>query len=199
MLNTILEWIGKHEAMVVALGSFVTAIVIAKITTSLELRKVLSIKRIEAYESAKSYLTRMLNVYENLLLYMEKGHRDRDSSTIETKISLLIELFSRLHDISKKEVDLARMAFYSSKLCRQREAAVVLRELPAFLQRFSDILIRSRTITTEKEKENLGKDFGIAVAQMIPMIKSEAEHLCEMDNALTEELRNDKRFKHLFR
>lgn len=48
---------------------------------------------------------------------------------------------------------------------------MVLRELPAFLQRFFDILMRSRTIRTKKERENLGKDFGIAVAQMIPMIK----------------------------
>lgn len=104
MLNTILDWLGKHEAMVVALGSFITAIVIAKITTSLELRKALSIKRVEAYESAKSYLTSMLNAYENLLLYMEEVHRDKDSSTIETKISLLIELLSRLHDISKKRL-----------------------------------------------------------------------------------------------
>lgn len=199
MLNTILDWLGKHEAMIVALGSFVTAIVIAKITTNLELRKVLSIKRIEAFESAKSYLTSMLNVYENLLLYMEEVHKDKDSSTIETKISLLLVLFSRLHDISKKEDDLVRMAFYSSKLCRQRDAAVVLRELPAFLQSFSNILMRSRTITTEKERENLGNDFGIAVAQMILIIKSEAEHLCKMDNALTEELRHDKRLKHLFR
>ena len=104
MLNTILDWLGRHEAMVVALGSFVTAIVIAKITTNLELRKVLSIKRIEAYESSKSYLTSMLNVYENLLLYMEEVNRDKDSSTIETKINLLIELLSRLHDISKKRL-----------------------------------------------------------------------------------------------
>lgn len=199
MLNTILEWIGKHETMVVALGSFVTAIVIAKITASLELRKVLCIKRMEAYETAKGYLTNICNAYENLLLYLDEVYRDKDSSTITAKISVLLVLFSRLNEISNKEVDLARMTFYSSKLHRQQDAAAVLRDVFSFVQRLSDILTRSKNITTENEREILEKEFEIAIAQVIPKIKMEAEHLCEMDNALTEEWRCDRRFKRLFR
>ena len=59
----LLNWCGEHEAMLIAVAGFICSVVIAKITSGLELRRALCVRRFEVYEKAISQLSLKLNVY----------------------------------------------------------------------------------------------------------------------------------------
>ena len=95
-LKTILDWLGQQSAVIVALVGFVTAIIVAKITSGLELKKMLCLKRVDAYEVARCQLMRMTNTYENILACMAAIAQDKDSATIVEKIAVLLAFFIQL-------------------------------------------------------------------------------------------------------
>ena len=96
ILKIILDWLGQQSTVIVAIIGFATAIMVAKITSGLELNKALCLKRVEAYEAARCQLMRMTNIYEVILGHMAAICHDIDSKTIGDKIVLLLSQFMEL-------------------------------------------------------------------------------------------------------
>ena len=125
----ILDWMGQHSTLIVAVASIIasiivavagliTSVIVAKITGGIELKKALCLKRVDAYEAARCQLIRMTNTYENILRSMAAIVQDTDSSTIVDKTVLLLSSFMELDKVLRQDENLARIALYVTELPR---------------------------------------------------------------------------------
>jgi hypothetical protein len=52
VVMAILDWCGEHESVVIAIAGFLSSVAIAKITSGLDIKKAICMRRFEAYEKA---------------------------------------------------------------------------------------------------------------------------------------------------
>ena len=64
-VKTVLDSVGQLSTLIVAIVGFITAMIVAKVTSGLELKRALCLKRVEAYELATRQLWQLITVYEN--------------------------------------------------------------------------------------------------------------------------------------
>ena len=62
----VLGWCGRNDALLIAIVGFLSSVVIVKITSGLDTKKALFMRRLDAYEKAISHLSLKLNVYYNI-------------------------------------------------------------------------------------------------------------------------------------
>ena len=59
------EWLGLASTVVVALVGLCSGVIIAKLSSHLELKKMLCLRKVEVYEAAMRQLVLKINVYAN--------------------------------------------------------------------------------------------------------------------------------------
>ena len=89
IVNTILGWLDQLSTLLVAVMGFITTIIVANLTCSIELRKTLFLKRIEAYETAIGKITLLKNAYAEFLNLITKP---LDKDILESKVVLICPL-----------------------------------------------------------------------------------------------------------
>lgn len=193
-LKMILDWLGQQSAVLVALIGFVTAILVAKITSGSELKKMLCLKRVDAYEAARSQLMRMTNTYEVILACMAAINQDKDNATLGEKIFLLLTWFVQLERVLQQDGDLARIALYATELPRQ-DARELMGEEPRFIKVIRDIVEKIQRTSSIEEREVLEKDLKHEINRIAPLIQRELKHLYNMDDKLKKDIQKDKRLK----
>ena len=192
--KTILDWLGQQSAVLVALIGFVTAIIIAKITSGLELKKMLCLKRVDAYEAARCQLMRMTNIYESILVCMAAINQDKDNTTILEKILVLLAWFVQLERVQQQDGDLARIALYVAELPRQ-DTRELMGEEPRFLKMIKDIAEKMQRTSSIEEKDVLENDLKHGINRIAPLIQKELQHLYNIDDKLKKDMQKDKRLK----
>lgn len=197
LLKIILDWLGQQSTVIVAVVGFVAAIIVAKITSGLELNKALCLKRAEAYESARCQLMRMTNVYEIILGQMAAISQDTDSKSIDAKIALLVTQFTKLGTVMEQDEKLARIALYSTELPRQ-DARQLLGEEPRFVNVITGILTKLQCGSSEEEREALEGNLKQAINRFAPLMQNELQHLYTIDEKLKNDMQKDKRLRKLF-
>lgn len=193
-LTTILDWLGQQSAVIVALVGFLTAIVVAKITSGLELKKMLCLKRVDAYEAARCQLMRMTNTYENILACMAAINQDKDNTTISEKILLLLTWFIQLERVLQQDGDLARIALYATELPRQ-DARELIGEEPRFVKVVRNIAEKLQRTSSIEERDVLENDIKHEINRIAPLIQRELKHLYNLDDKLKKDIQTDKRLK----
>ena len=193
-LKMILDWLGQQSAVLVALVGFTTAIIVAKITSGLELKKMLCLKRVDAYEAAKCQLMRMTNTYESILTSMAAIAQDKDSATIVEKIALLLAFFIQLDKVLQQDGDLARIALYTTELPRQ-DTRELMGEEPRFVKVIRDIAEKMQHASSIEERDVLESDLKHEINRIAPLIQRELQHLYNLDDKLKKDIQTDKRLK----
>ncbi len=194
----ILDWLGQQSTLIVAVFGFVTAIIVAKITGGIELKKALCLKRVDAYEAAKCQLMRMTNIYEIILGQMATVSQSTDSKTIVEKIALLELQFLALGKVMEQDDSFARIALYSTELPRQ-DPRQLQSEEPRFLNAIRDILEKLQSGSSEEEKEALEGKLKEAINRFAPLVQNELQHLYNLDDKLKSDIQKDKRLKSLLK
>lgn len=193
-LKTILDWLGQQSAVIVALVGFLTAIVVAKITSGLELKKMLCLKRVDAYEAGRSQLMRMTNTYEVILACMAAINQDKDNTTLGEKIFLLLTWFVQLERVLQQDGDLARIALYATELPRQ-DARELIGEEPRFVKVVRNIAEKLQRTSSIEDRDVLENDLKHEINRIAPLIQRELQHLYNMDDKLKKDIQKDKRLK----
>ena len=96
---TILNWCGQHPELLVAIAGFATSVAIAKITSGLDLRRTLCVRRFDTYEKAVGHLSLKLNVYYNILAALESLNDSDAVEVMKWKTAQLLLFF----DSKRKE------------------------------------------------------------------------------------------------
>lgn len=92
-----LNWCGQNSALIIAVAGFVTSIVIAKITSGLDLQKMLCVRRFEAYEKAMRQLSLKLNIYANILASLPQLKETiGDAVLLKARIVMVLAWFVKL-------------------------------------------------------------------------------------------------------
>ena len=193
-LKTILDWLGQQSAVIVALVGFLTAIVVAKITSGLELKKMLCLKRVDSYEAGRSQLMRMTNTYEVILACMAAINQDKDHTTLGEKIFLLLTWFVQLESVLQQDGDLARIAFYATELPRQ-DARELIGEESRFVKVVRNIAEKLQRTSSIEDRDVLENDLKHEINRIAPLIQRELQHLYNMDDKLKKDIQKDKRLK----
>ena len=195
-VKVILDWIGQQSTAIVAVVGFVASVIVARITSGLELNKALCLKRAEAYEAARCQLMRMTNVYEIILGQMAAISQDTDSKSIDAKIALLVTQFTKLGTVMEQDEKLARIALYSTELPRQ-DARQLLGEEPRFVNVITGILTKLQCGSSDEEREALEGKLKQAINRFAPLMQNELQHLYTIDEKLKHDMQKDKRLKKL--
>ena len=196
-VKMILDWLAQQSTVIVAVVGFMTAIIVAKISSGLELNKALYLNRVEAYEAARCQLVRMINIYEIILGQMAAISQDIDSKSIAAKIVLLLTQFKKLGEVLEQDEKLARIALYSTELPRHDERQL-LGEEPRFVNVVTDILAKLQSDSSKEEGEALEGKLKQAINRFAPLIQNELQHLYRIDDKLKNDIQKDKRLRKLF-
>lgn len=194
----ILDWIGQQSTLIVAVFGFVTAIIVAKITGGIELKKALCLKRVDAYEAARCHLMRMTTIYEIILGQMAAINQDTDSKTLVDKIVLLLSQFVELGKVREQDENFARIALYSTELPRQ-DPRQLQREEPRFINATRTISEKLPCASSKDERDALEVQLKQAINRFAPLMENELHHLYNLDDKLKSDIQKDKRLKCLLK
>jgi len=192
-IRVVVDSLEQLSTVIVAIMGFVTAMVVAKVTSGLELKKTLCLKRVEAYEMARCQLMRMTNVYENILGCMAAICQDTDSTTIREKTGLLIVWFTQLATVLQQDRDLARIALYT-ELPRQ-DVRALMNEEPKFMKAVRECAEKLQGDLSNEEQNDLEKKLKSAINTFAPLAQGELRHLYAIDEKLKSDLKKDRRLK----
>lgn len=194
----ILDWLGQQSTLIVAVLGFVTAIIVAKITGGIELKKALCLKRVDAYEAARCHLMRTTTIYEIILGQMAAINQDTDSKTLVEKIVLLVSQFVELGKVREQDDNFARIALYSTELPRQ-DPRQLQSEEPRFINALRTISEKLQCGSSEEEREALERKLKEAINLFAPLMHKELQHLYNLDDKLKSDIQKDKRLKSLLK
>ena len=193
----ILDWLGQQSTLIVAVAGFISAIIVAKITGGIELKKALCLKRVDAFEAARCQLMRMTNTYEVILGSMSAITQDLDSSTIGDKIVILLSPFIELEKVLRQDENLARIALYVTELPRQ-DVRQLLAEEPRFVNVIRKISEKLQRASSKDERDVLEVQLKQEINRIAPLIQMELQHLYDLDDKLKNDMRKDKKLRQLF-
>ena len=205
----ILDWMGQHSTLIVAVASIIasiivavagliTSVIVAKITGGIELKKALCLKRVDAYEAARCQLIRMTNTYENILRSMAAIVQDTDSSTIVDKTVLLLSSFMELDKVLRQDENLARIALYVTELPRS-DIRQSQSEAPRFISVMRTISEKLPCASSNDERDALEVQVKQAINRFAPLLEDELHHLYNLDDKLKSDIQKDKRLKSLLK
>ena len=174
---------------------FITAIVVAKVTSGQELKRALCIKRVEIYAAATRQLRQLITVYENILGTMAATNIDDDSSTIREKIESMLLYFLQLGETLKTNGDLAQIAFYSN--LPTHDMIQVSKEAPRFMKMLKEVSVQLSDQNAAVNLEQIEVKVKDSINRFAPLIQEELNHFYNLDAKLKRDIRQDKRLKSL--
>jgi hypothetical protein len=115
VLLAVLDWCGRYEALLIAIVGFLSSVVIVKITSGLDIKKALCMRRLDAYEKAISHLSLKLNVYYNIQAAFESFKEPALSvDLMKNKIAICLAVFQKLGEIEKKDDKVIVDSYYEN-------------------------------------------------------------------------------------
>jgi len=196
VLFAIFEWCGQHSALLVAIAGFATSVMIAKITSGLDLRRTLCVRRFEVYEKAISHLTLKLNVYYNILAAFETLNEPNMAvEVMKSKVGLLLTLFVRLCEIEKEDSDLVGIVLYSK--LPAYDVRSMTREAAHFMALIQDFSSRANLPNADEQLKQFAPDLISGVKRFGPFVVDETNHLNAIYDQLCNDIKNDKAIKKL--
>lgn len=195
-VKAVIDSLRQLSTLIVAIMGFVTAIVVAKVTSGQELKRTLCLKRVETYEMATRQLWQVITVYENILGTMAATNIDDDSSTIREKIESMLLYFLQLGEALKKNGDLAQTAFYSDLLTH--DMIQVSKETPKLMKMLKEVSVQLSDQNAAVNLEQIEAKVKNSINRFAPLIQEELNHFYNLDAKLKRDIRQDKRLKFLF-
>ena len=198
MFFEILDWCGQHSALLVAIVGFASSVAIAKITSGLELRKTLCIRRFDAYEKAIGHLSLKLNVYYNILAAFQSLHEPiSEMNVMRGKVAVLLAFFIKLSEIEKEDCDSADIVLYSK--FPQHDVRPLAKESALFVVLLKDFSDRANLPNSDAMLAQLAPTFINGINRLEPLVAEEAVHLNAIYEQLCEEIHKDKTIKKMLR
>ena len=195
-VRAILDWCGQHSALLVAIAGFASSVAIAKITSGLDFRKTLCLRRFDAYENAIAHLSLKLNVYYNILAAFHSLNEPIvELNVIKSKVAVLLALFIRLGEVEKNDRDSIGIALYSR--LPSHDVRPLTREVANFIALLQDLSYLSSLPNPEGQLKRCQSNFVSGVKRLEPLVEAEVNYLNAMYDQLSDEIRKDKTIKKL--
>ena len=194
----LLDWCGEHDALLAAVAGFISSAVIAKITSGMDFRRTLCVRRFEAYEKAITYLSLKLNVYNNILAAFESL---KDAAVpieiVKSKVVLLLASFQKLGEVEKEDSNVTGVALYT--VFPPYDARPLVKELAYFWSRLQDFSCLANLSDSQEQLRQSANGLRGDVERILPMIENETNHLQTIYAQLKDEIVKDKIAKKFFR
>ncbi|MBO5799762.1 MAG: hypothetical protein J6R41_07020 [Paludibacteraceae bacterium] len=198
VLFAVLDWCGEHDALVAAVAGFISSAVIAKITSGMDLRRTLCVRRFEAYEKAITFLSLKLNVYNNILAAFESlKDAEVPIEVVKSKVVLLVATFQKLGEVEKEDSNVTGVALYT--VFPPYDARPLVKELACFLSRLQDFSCLANLPDSQELLRQSANGLRGDVERILPMIENETNYLQTIYTQLKDEISKDKMAKKLFR
>ena len=194
----LLDWCGEHEALLTAVAGFISSVVIVKITSGLDLRKSLCVRRFETYEKAIAHLSHKLSVYYRIQAIFES--LKEPVLTIEimkSRVAILVSLFVKLGDIEKEDSNITGVTLYT--VFPVYDMKPLAKELTYFCSRLDEFSCWVNLPGAQERLKQFAPVFIEDVERIIPMVEKETDHLNTIYAQLKNEIAKDKMMKKLFR
>ena len=196
-VSSFLDWCGQHSALLVAIAGFASSVAIAKITSGLDLRRTLCLRRFDTYERAISHLSHKLNVYYNILATFETlNEPDMAVEVMKSRVALLLTFFVRLGEIEKEDRDLVGIVLYSK--LPAHDIRPLTRETAYFFALLQDFSCRANLPNAAEQLKQFVPNFIRGVKRLEPLVADEANHLNTIYDQLNNDIKRDKAIKKLF-
>ena len=198
VLFEILDWCGQHSALLVAIVGFASSVAIAKITSGLDLKKALCIRRFEAYEKAIGHLSLKLNVYYNILAALQALNEPVFAmDVVKCKVAVLLPIFIRLDEIEKEDRDTTGIVLYSK--LPSYDVRPLIREIGFFLAMLQAFSYFANLPDAEAQLKQFMPNFISSLKRLVPLVEEEVNHLNAIYVQLDAEIRADKTIKKMLR
>ena len=198
VVMAILDWYGEHESVVIAIAGFLSSVAIAKITSGLDMKKAICMRRFEAYEKAIKQLSLKLNVYYNIQAAFESLKEPVLAvDVMKSKIAVLLATFQKLGEIEKEDSNITGVTLYT--VLPPYDVKPLVKELAYFgsrLQYFSCLVNLS---CSEDQWKQFESEFREDVKRIAPMVEKETNYLNALCEQLKDEISKDKMAKKLLR
>ena len=194
VIKAVVDSLEQLSTVVVAIMGFVTAMVVAKITSGLELKKTLCLRKVEVYEAAMRQLVLKINIYANFLNTLRGV---ADGSTLKMRLGLMFEFLEQLRQIEKNDADVARLLFYTD--LPSYDTLPLLLEIPRFMEAVDKIAQKIQDQMTTEERMSLAKEFNEVVARFGPLAETEYGQQQAMLAKVKKDIAADKQLRKLLR
>lgn len=181
------EWLGPASTVVVALVGLCSGVIIAKLSSHLELMKTLCLRKVEVYEAAMRQLVLKINIYANFLNTLRGAD---DGSTLGMRIELMAAILVQLPQIEQKDADIARLLFYTD--LPSYNNLLLISETPKFMASFQKIAQKTQGPLTQEERKELAKEFNEAAAKFGPLAETEYKQQQAIFAKLKKDIAADK-------
>lgn len=197
-LREVLNWCSQNSALIIAVAGFVSSIVIAKITSGLDLQKTLCVRRFEAYEKAMRQLSLKLNLYANILASLPPMKEAvSDVGILKARIAVVLAWFVKLSENEQREGDLSGVVVYSD--FPSRDVRPMMKEMSEFVALLNELLCSLDGHLSCEQLYHASQRVADGVTRFEPFVVEEAAHLNVIYEKLKEDIRRDKRIKRLLR
>ena len=196
VVMAILDWCGEHEAVLIAIAGFLSSVAIAKITSGLDVKKAICMRRLDAYEKAIMHLSLKLNVYYNIQAAFESlKELVLEVDVMKSKVAILLATFRKLEEIEKEDSRVTGVALYT--VFPSYDARPLVKELAYFISRLKDFLCWMDLPDAKNRLEQFEHSFKVDVNRITPLIDKETKYLDGIFTQLKNEIAKDKEIKKL--
>lgn len=198
VVMAIFDWCGEHEAVLIAIAGFLSSVAIAKITSGLDVKKAICMRRFEAYEKAIKQLSLKLNVYYNIQAAFESLKEPVLAvDVMRSKIAVLLATFQKLGEIEKEDSNITGVTLYT--VLPPYDVKPLVKELAYFCSRLQYFSCLVNLSCSEDQWKQFESEFREDVKRIAPMVEKETNHLNALCEQLKDEISNDKMAKKLLR
>ena len=193
-----LDWCGQHSALLVAIAGFASSVAIAKITSGLDFRKTLCLRRFDAYENAIGHLALKLNVYYNILAAFHSLNEPFvELNVIKSKVAVLLALFVRFGEVEKEDRNSIGIVLYSK--LPAHDVRPLTREVANFIALLQDLSCLSSLPNPGDQLKQSLSNFVSGVKRLEPLVEAEVSYLNAMYDQLSDDIRKNKTVKKLLK
>lgn len=185
---------GRYEALLIAIVGFLSSVAIAKITSGLDIKKVLYMRRLDAYEKAISHLSLKLNIYYNIQAAFESLKEPVLSvELMKSKIAILLASFQKLGEIEKDDSRVTSVVLYT--VFPSYDTGSIVKELANFISRLQDFSCLVNLPNAEERLKLFESSFVDDIKRIVPMLEKEINYLNAIFDQLKNEITKDKMIK----
>lgn len=196
VVMAIFDWCGEHEAVLIAIAGFLSSVAIAKITSGLDVKKAICMRRLDAYEKAVTHLSLKLNVYYNIQAAFESLKESvLEVDVMKGKVAILLATFQRLEEIEKEDSRVTGVALYT--VFSSYDARPLVKELAYFISCLKDFSYWMDLPDAKNRLKQFEHGFRGDVNRITPLIDKETKYLDGIFTQLKNEIAEDKRIKKL--
>jgi hypothetical protein len=171
-------------------------VAIAKITSGLDVKKAICMRRLDAYEKAVTHLSLKLNVYYNIQAAFESLKESvLEVDVMKGKVAILLATFQRLEEIEKEDSRVTGVALYT--VFPSYDARPLVKELAYFISCLKDFSCWMDLPDAKNRLKQFEHSFKVDVNRITPLIDKETKYLDGIFTQLKNEIAEDKRIKKL--